>query len=99
MRAVNVPASFVILQRINLGLGGVLGELRATRNWRRIAMEQWPFVNGPPPPAPRRAPAGWKRGGGCGIEPRSADCETRQMTTPNMTRTSGNVTGLRALDL
>ncbi|MEY2431956.1 MAG: hypothetical protein QOC92_1681 [Acidimicrobiaceae bacterium] len=48
MRAVNVPASFVILQRINLGLGGVLGELRATRNWRRIAMEQWPFVNGPP---------------------------------------------------
>jgi hypothetical protein len=48
MRAANVPASFVILQRINLGLGGVLGELRATRNWRRIAMEQWPFVNGPP---------------------------------------------------
>ena len=48
MRAVNVPPSFVILQRINLGLGGVLGELRATRNWRRIAMEQWPFVNGPP---------------------------------------------------
>src|SRR4051794_30968137 len=30
MRAVNVPPSFVILQRINLGLGGVLGELRAT---------------------------------------------------------------------
>jgi hypothetical protein len=26
----------------------VLGELHATRNWRRIAMEQWPFVNGPP---------------------------------------------------
>jgi predicted unusual protein kinase regulating ubiquinone biosynthesis (AarF/ABC1/UbiB family) len=48
MRAVNVPPSFVILQRINLGLGGVLGELRATRNWRRIAMEQWPFVTGPP---------------------------------------------------
>jgi predicted unusual protein kinase regulating ubiquinone biosynthesis (AarF/ABC1/UbiB family) len=48
MRAVNVPPSFVILQRINLGLGGVLGELRATRNWRRIAMEQWPFVDGPP---------------------------------------------------
>ena len=48
MRAANVPASFVILQRINLGLGAVLGELHATRNWRRIAMEQWPFVHGPP---------------------------------------------------
>jgi predicted unusual protein kinase regulating ubiquinone biosynthesis (AarF/ABC1/UbiB family) len=48
MRAANVPGSFVILQRINLGLVAVLGELHATRNWRRIAMEQWPFVNGPP---------------------------------------------------
>jgi predicted unusual protein kinase regulating ubiquinone biosynthesis (AarF/ABC1/UbiB family) len=48
MRAANVPASFVILQRINLGLGAVLGELRATRNWRRIAMELWPFTQSPP---------------------------------------------------
>ena len=48
MRAANVPASFVILQRINLGLGAVLGELRATRNWRRIAMEEWPFVQAAP---------------------------------------------------
>jgi hypothetical protein len=48
MRAANVPASFVILQRINLGLGAVLGELRATRNWRRIAMEEWPFVHAEP---------------------------------------------------
>jgi predicted unusual protein kinase regulating ubiquinone biosynthesis (AarF/ABC1/UbiB family) len=59
MRAVNVPASFVILQRINLGLGGVLGELRATRNWRRIAMEQWPFVNGPPSTPLGVEEAGW----------------------------------------
>ena len=48
MKAANVPASFVILQRINLGLGAVLGELHATRNWRRIAMELWPFTQGPP---------------------------------------------------
>ena len=48
MRAANVPASFVILQRINLGLGGVLGELRATCNWRQIAEEQWPFVQRAP---------------------------------------------------
>jgi predicted unusual protein kinase regulating ubiquinone biosynthesis (AarF/ABC1/UbiB family) len=59
MRAVNVPPSFVILQRINLGLGGVLGELRATRNWRRIAMEQWPFVNGPPSTPLGVEEAGW----------------------------------------
>src|SRR5256885_470838 len=48
MRAANVPASFVILQRIILGLGAVLGELHATRNWRRLAMELWPFAQGPP---------------------------------------------------
>jgi hypothetical protein len=62
MRAVNVPASFVILQRINLGLGGVLGELRATRNWRRIAMEQWPFVNGPPSTPLGQEEADWLAG-------------------------------------
>ena len=48
MRAANVPAAFVILQRINLGLGAVLGELHATRNWRRIAEELWPFTRRPP---------------------------------------------------
>ena len=26
----------------------VLGELHATRNWRRLAMELWPFTQGPP---------------------------------------------------
>ncbi len=44
----NVPPAFVISQRINLGLHAVLGRLRATENWRRIANEIWPFVNGPP---------------------------------------------------
>ena len=47
-RHLNVPGSFVILQRINLGLLAVLGELNATCNWRRIAEELWPFVDGPP---------------------------------------------------
>jgi predicted unusual protein kinase regulating ubiquinone biosynthesis (AarF/ABC1/UbiB family) len=47
MKAANVPASFVIIQRINLGLFAVLGELGATANWRRIAEEIWPFVAGP----------------------------------------------------
>jgi hypothetical protein len=47
MKAANVPASFVIIQRINLGLFAVLGELGATANWRRIAEEIWPFVAAP----------------------------------------------------
>ena len=39
-----VPRSYVILQRINLGLFAVLGELSATANWRAIAEEIWPFM-------------------------------------------------------
>jgi predicted unusual protein kinase regulating ubiquinone biosynthesis (AarF/ABC1/UbiB family) len=48
MKAANVPPSFVIIQRINLGLYAILAELRATANFRRIAEELWPFVDGPP---------------------------------------------------
>ena len=48
MKAANVPPSFVIIQRINLGLSSLLGDLHATANWRRIAEELWPFVDGPP---------------------------------------------------
>ena len=43
----NVPPNYAITQRINLGLLAVFGELNATGNWRRIAEELWPFVNGP----------------------------------------------------
>ncbi len=43
-----VPRAFVFIQRINLGLYALLGELRATGNYRRIAEELWPFVAGPP---------------------------------------------------
>ncbi len=42
-----VPRSYVILQRINLGLFAVLGELSATADWRAIAEEIWPFARGP----------------------------------------------------
>ncbi len=44
----SIPQSYVILQRINLGLFAILGELSATANWRAIAEEIWPFVQGPP---------------------------------------------------
>ena len=43
-----VPKAFVFIQRINLGLYALLGELHATGNYRRIAEELWPFVAGPP---------------------------------------------------
>jgi predicted unusual protein kinase regulating ubiquinone biosynthesis (AarF/ABC1/UbiB family) len=62
-RHLNVPPSFVILQRINLGLLAVLGELNATRNWRRVAEELWPFVDGPPSTPLGEAEARWLRSG------------------------------------
>ena len=43
-----VPKAFVFIQRINLGLYALLGELHATGNYRRLAEEVWPFVQGPP---------------------------------------------------
>jgi predicted unusual protein kinase regulating ubiquinone biosynthesis (AarF/ABC1/UbiB family) len=57
---VSVPRSYVILQRINLGLFAVLGELSATANWRVIAEEIWPFVQGPPSTPMGEAEAAWR---------------------------------------
>jgi predicted unusual protein kinase regulating ubiquinone biosynthesis (AarF/ABC1/UbiB family) len=59
MRSANLPPSFVIIQRINMGLYAVLGELGATRDWRRIAEELWPFVEGPPATPMGVAEAAW----------------------------------------
>ncbi len=44
----NVPQSFVVIQRINLGLYAILGQMKATSNWRKVAEEIWPFVQGEP---------------------------------------------------
>jgi predicted unusual protein kinase regulating ubiquinone biosynthesis (AarF/ABC1/UbiB family) len=46
-KAANLPPSFVVIQRISLGLYAIFGELHATGNWRRLAEELWPFVGGP----------------------------------------------------
>jgi hypothetical protein len=59
MKAANVPPSFVIMQRINLGLYAIFGQLRATANWRRISEEIWPFVAGPPATDLGRRAAAW----------------------------------------
>jgi predicted unusual protein kinase regulating ubiquinone biosynthesis (AarF/ABC1/UbiB family) len=58
----NIPRTYVILQRINLGLYAVLGSLNATANWRRIAEEFWPFTNGPPSTPIGEAEARWVLG-------------------------------------
>ena len=65
-RAANLPPSFVIIQRINLGLMAILGDLRATANFRRIAEELWPWVDGPPSTEIGRAETVWLNGAGPG---------------------------------
>ncbi|HEX9099804.1 MAG TPA: AarF/ABC1/UbiB kinase family protein [Candidatus Dormibacteraeota bacterium] len=57
----DVPRAYVVLQRINLGLYAVLGSLHATGNWRRIAEEIWPFVNGPASTPIGEAEARWEK--------------------------------------
>jgi hypothetical protein len=57
-----IPRSYVILQRINLGMFALLGDLSATADWRRIAEEIWPFVQGPPSTPMGAAEAAWKAG-------------------------------------
>ncbi|MEC7667335.1 MAG: AarF/ABC1/UbiB kinase family protein [Actinomycetota bacterium] len=44
----SVPRAFVFIQRINLGLYALLGDLNATGNYRAIAEELWPFMQSPP---------------------------------------------------
>jgi predicted unusual protein kinase regulating ubiquinone biosynthesis (AarF/ABC1/UbiB family) len=57
---INVPRPYVILQRINLGLFAVLGELSATADWRAISEEIWPFTRGPAATPMGEAEAAWR---------------------------------------
>jgi predicted unusual protein kinase regulating ubiquinone biosynthesis (AarF/ABC1/UbiB family) len=60
LKATNLPASWVIIQRINLGLYALFGELEATGNWRRLAEELWPWTSGPPSTPMGQAVAKWE---------------------------------------
>ena len=86
----SIPRSYVILQRINLGLFALLGDLHATANWRQIAEEIWPFIQGPPSTPMGEAEVAWRAGrrrvpapslpghdecAGCGWPRRAADAE------------------------
>ena len=44
MKQANLPPFMVIVQRINLGLFALFGDLRARNDWRSVAEELWPFV-------------------------------------------------------
>jgi predicted unusual protein kinase regulating ubiquinone biosynthesis (AarF/ABC1/UbiB family) len=55
-----IPRAYVIIQRINLGLFAILGEMRATADWRAISEEIWPFVLAPPSTPMGEAEAGWR---------------------------------------
>jgi predicted unusual protein kinase regulating ubiquinone biosynthesis (AarF/ABC1/UbiB family) len=60
-KAVSLPSMFVIVQRINLGLYALLARLGATADWRGIAEELWPMVDGPPSTPLGELEAGWLR--------------------------------------
>jgi predicted unusual protein kinase regulating ubiquinone biosynthesis (AarF/ABC1/UbiB family) len=60
MRHTNLTPSWAVLQRINLGLWAVIGHLRATANWRRVAEELWPWVEGPPSTPLGEEEAAWR---------------------------------------
>ena len=57
-----IPRSYVILQRINLGLFAILGEMNATADWRAISEEIWPFVQAPPSTPMAEAEVPWLAG-------------------------------------
>jgi predicted unusual protein kinase regulating ubiquinone biosynthesis (AarF/ABC1/UbiB family) len=59
-----VPRQFVFIQRINLGLYALLGDLRASGNYRRMAEELWPFADGAPSTPLGEAEALWLRARG-----------------------------------
>jgi predicted unusual protein kinase regulating ubiquinone biosynthesis (AarF/ABC1/UbiB family) len=54
-----VPRAFVFIQRINLGLYALLGDLGARGNYRRIAEELWPFSDASPSTAMGAAEREW----------------------------------------
>lgn len=54
-----VPRSFVFIQRINLGLYALLGQLGASGNFRRISEELWPMTNAAPSTPMGQLEADW----------------------------------------
>jgi predicted unusual protein kinase regulating ubiquinone biosynthesis (AarF/ABC1/UbiB family) len=68
LKYTNIPPEFAVVQRINLGLYGVLAQLGSTANWRRISEEIWPWVDGPPSTPLGEAEARWRDRGSVGTD-------------------------------
>ena len=54
-----IPRPYVIVQRINLGLFAILGEMNATADWRGLSEEIWPFTQAPPSTPMGEAEKSW----------------------------------------
>ena len=48
LKHTNVPPTFALIQRINLGLFSILAKLNATANWRQISEELWAWTDAEP---------------------------------------------------
>jgi predicted unusual protein kinase regulating ubiquinone biosynthesis (AarF/ABC1/UbiB family) len=59
LKHTNVPPTFALIQRINLGLFSILGKLGATANWRSISEELWQWTDAPPSTPMGEAEAAW----------------------------------------
>ncbi|MEZ5246651.1 MAG: AarF/ABC1/UbiB kinase family protein [Acidimicrobiales bacterium] len=59
LRHTNVPPTFALIQRINLGLFSILGQLGATANWRAISEELWVWTDAPPSTPMGEQEAAW----------------------------------------
>ena len=84
-----IPRPYVILQRINLGLFAILGEMRATADWRAISEEIWPFTSAPPSTPLGEAEVPW-------LTRRAADGR-RQVQPAELSRTKAAVPGRPAV--
>jgi predicted unusual protein kinase regulating ubiquinone biosynthesis (AarF/ABC1/UbiB family) len=63
LRWANVPPTFALIQRINLGLLALLARLGARADYRRIAEELWPWVDAGPSTVLGAAEATWVASG------------------------------------
>ena len=63
MRRENLPANELMGRRMEIGVLAVLGQLRARRNWHRIAREWW-FGDEPSTELGRQEWAFWQERGG-----------------------------------
>lgn len=59
LKHTNVPPTFALIQRINLGLFSILGQLGATANWRAISEELWVWTDAPPSTPLGKEEADW----------------------------------------